>query len=74
MEEANMPCNNPTQAKQTNQKNRINVTELTPSQRRQLFKDAMNQTGFTGFVKHQDRQGKQTHYNFTYANSQTSGT
>jgi hypothetical protein len=47
---------------------RVNVSDLTPTQRKKLFKAAMNQTGFTGFIKHQDKQGKQTHYSFTYDN------
>jgi hypothetical protein len=41
-----------------------NVTNLTPSQRRKLFIECMNQTGFTAFIKNQTNQ--QTHYTFQY--------
>jgi hypothetical protein len=43
-----------------------NVTNLTPSQRRQLFIECMNKTGFTAFIKNQNNQ--QTHYTFQYKN------
>jgi hypothetical protein len=42
----------------------INVTDLTPSQQRQLFIDHINQAGFIGFSK--EVIGKQTYYIFTY--------
>jgi hypothetical protein len=29
----------------------INVTDLTCSQRRELFRDCLNQAGFIGFIK-----------------------
>jgi hypothetical protein len=29
----------------------INVTNLTPSQRQELFINCLNQSGFTGFIK-----------------------
>lgn len=45
---------------------RINVTDLTLKQRRQLFIDAMNQVGFCGFIKHNNAGDRQTHYSFTY--------
>jgi hypothetical protein len=44
----------------------INVTNLTPSQQRELFINHLNQTGFTGFSK--KVVGKQTYYIFTYKN------
>ncbi|MCW4025203.1 MAG: hypothetical protein NWF01_09245 [Candidatus Bathyarchaeota archaeon] len=43
-----------------------NVTGMTPSQQRELFKQCFNQTGFKGFIKHQNNQ--QTHYTFQYKN------
>ncbi len=42
----------------------FNVTDLTPSQRRELFSYCLTQAGFTGFVKKE--MGEQTHYTFTY--------
>jgi hypothetical protein len=51
--------------KPTNQTSiRINVSDLTLDQRKKIFTDAMNQTGFTGFIEHQDKN--QTYYIFTY--------
>jgi hypothetical protein len=44
----------------------INVTNLTPSQQKELFINHLNQTGFTGFSK--KVIGKQTYYTFTYKN------
>lgn len=41
-----------------------NVTHLNASQRQELFKTAMNQTGFKAFIKNQTTQ--QTHYTFQY--------
>ena len=45
---------------------RVNVSDLTPNQRKKLLKDAMTQSGFTGFIKKLDEGSKQTHYTFTY--------
>ena len=42
----------------------INVTHLTANQRRKLFMEHMNQSGFTGFIKHE--RANQTIYEFTY--------
>lgn len=42
----------------------INVTDLTPSQQRQLFCDHIGQAGFVGFAK--KKTGNQTFYVFTY--------
>ena len=44
----------------------INVTDLTPNQRRELFKNCFGQDGFTGFIKH--KENKQTYYTFKYEN------
>ncbi|MCW4025271.1 MAG: hypothetical protein NWF01_09595 [Candidatus Bathyarchaeota archaeon] len=44
----------------------FNVTNMTPSQQRELFKQCINQKGFKGFIKHQNNQ--QTHYTFQYKN------
>ncbi len=44
----------------------INVTEMTLNQRRELFKNYLNQDGFTGFIK--NKQNKQTYYIFKYEN------
>ena len=44
----------------------INVTDLTSSQQRELFKSCLNQAGFIGFTK--TKIGKQTYYTFTYEN------
>ncbi|MGD6853293.1 MAG: hypothetical protein ACQCN6_14640 [Candidatus Bathyarchaeia archaeon] len=45
---------------------RFDVTKLTPDQRRQLFTECINQTGFCAFIKNQNNQ--QTHYTFQYQN------
>jgi hypothetical protein len=45
---------------------RVSGSDLTPTQRKKLLKAAMSQTGFTGFIKHQDKQNKQTPCTFTY--------
>jgi len=45
----------------------INVTDLTSNQRHQVFKDAINQNGFTGFIKYQGKNNNQTHYAFIYS-------
>ncbi|MCW4025820.1 MAG: hypothetical protein NWF01_12445 [Candidatus Bathyarchaeota archaeon] len=42
------------------------VTDLTPSQQRELFIKCINQAGFKAFIKHQNK--KQTHYTFQYKN------
>jgi len=42
----------------------VNVTDLTPNQKRQLFTDYYTQAGFSGFVK--SKKGKQTYYTFNY--------
>jgi hypothetical protein len=44
----------------------FNVTDMTPSQQHELFKECMDQTGFKAFIKHQNNQ--QTHYTFQYKN------
>ena len=44
----------------------INVTDMTPNQRRKLFIDCMNQKGFTSFTKNDEN--KQTYYTFHYEN------
>jgi hypothetical protein len=44
----------------------INVTDLTPSQKRDLFVSYITQAGFTGFIK--KKIGEQTYYTFTYKN------
>jgi hypothetical protein len=43
-----------------------NVTDLSPQQRRQLFRECMAQAGFQAFIKNQNN--KQTHYTFQYKN------
>jgi hypothetical protein len=45
---------------------RINVTDLTPSEQRQLFAECFTQEGFTAFIKTAANQ--QTHYTFKYKN------
>lgn len=50
---------------------RINVTDMTKKQRRQLFRNYMNREGFIGFVK--DQQGNQTQYVFYYLCSESEG-
>jgi hypothetical protein len=51
--------------KQSNQiTKKVNVTDLTLNQRHQLFRNAMNQIGFNGFIKYQDNANNQTHYAF----------
>jgi hypothetical protein len=44
----------------------FNVTNMSPRQRRELFIDCFNQTGFKAFIKNQNKQ--QTHYTFQYKN------
>jgi hypothetical protein len=41
---------------------KYNVTNLTPNQQRELFKDCISQPHFTAFIKNQ--QNQQTHYTF----------
>ncbi|MCW4023738.1 MAG: hypothetical protein NWF01_01725 [Candidatus Bathyarchaeota archaeon] len=48
------------------QKATYNVTGMTSEQQRELFKECINQTGFTAFIKNQNK--KQTHYTFHYKN------
>lgn len=43
---------------------RINVTDLTLRQRRELFIDYVNQNGFKGFIKND--VNKQTYFVFCY--------
>ena len=57
------PTKPPSQTKPTTTKH-INVTDLTPNQRRKLFIDCMNQNGFTSFTKNDEN--KQTYYTFHY--------
>ncbi len=65
------PNNNQTRPQTTK---RINVTNLTADERRQLFANYMNQNGFVGFIQTQrpgtdSTEGKisqQTYYIFTY--------
>jgi hypothetical protein len=45
----------------------VNVTDLTPNQRRQLFIDHMSQNGFSSFSK--NHEDKQTFYIFKYENN-----
>ncbi|MCW4024306.1 MAG: hypothetical protein NWF01_04630 [Candidatus Bathyarchaeota archaeon] len=49
-----------------------NVTNMTPNQQRELFKEYMNQSGFSAFIKNQNNQ--QTQYTFHYKNQQTNPT
>lgn len=42
----------------------VNVTDLTTSQKRELFISYLNQAGFVGFAKR--KIDEQTHYIFTY--------
>jgi len=46
---------------------RVNVSDLTPSQRKNLFEQAINQAGFAGFIKYQGKNSNQTHYAFIYS-------
>jgi hypothetical protein len=45
----------------------FNVTNLTPTQRRELFSQCISQQGFCAFIKNQNNQ--QTHYTFQYKSS-----
>jgi hypothetical protein len=49
---------------------RINVTDITSNQRRNLFINCINQNGFIGFIKNYER--KQTYYTFYYENTPNS--
>ncbi len=60
------PQRNPIGAKGMTQQKTYDVTHLTAQQRRELFIDCINQTGFTAFIKNQNNQ--QTHYTFQYKN------
>lgn len=51
------------------QTKQIKVTDLTHSQKRQLFIYHIAQAGFKGFNKKQ--VGKETYYTFIYKNSDT---
>ncbi len=44
----------------------VDVTDMAPDQRRELFRSCFDQDGFTGFIK--SRAGKQTYYIFYYKN------
>jgi hypothetical protein len=50
----------------TQKTKKYNVTNLTPTQQRELFKDCISQPHFAAFVKNQTNQ--QTHYTFQYKN------
>ena len=57
------PANAPDQV-DTQTTRRIDVTDLTPTQRRQLFADRFSQNGFVGFSK--TCENRQTIYSFHY--------
>jgi len=48
---------------------RVNVTDLTHSQRQELFTRCMSKRGFVGFTKNQDSENQQTYYSFHYTDN-----